>query len=48
MEIIAKFITVYVGHAVEIIAACIIGIALIKLLLQHIWHPHHQVYSLSK
>jgi len=36
MEIIAKFITVYVGHAVEIIAACIIGIALIKLLLQSV------------
>lgn len=34
MEEIAKFITVYIGHAVEIIAACIIGIALVKLLLQ--------------
>jgi len=34
MEELAKFITVYVGHAVEIISACIIGIALIKLLLQ--------------
>ncbi len=36
MEEIAKIVTVYVGHAVEVLAAIIIGIAVIKALLAYI------------
>ncbi len=35
MEEIAKIVTVYVGHAVEVLAAIIIGIAVIKALLAY-------------
>jgi len=33
MEVIAKIITIYVSHTLEIIAAVVVGFALIKLML---------------
>lgn len=38
MEEIAKIVTMYVGHAVEILAAIIVGIAVIKTAVQFFIH----------
>lgn len=38
MEQIAKLITQFIGHAVEILAAFIVGLAVIKTLISYILH----------
>jgi uncharacterized membrane protein len=48
MEAIAKIITVYVGHAVEILAAIIIGLAVIKTLVRYIRNMAGRREAISK
>ncbi len=43
MEELAKAITIYISHAVEILAAVIIGIALIKTLFNYIKVIHQHI-----
>lgn len=48
MEQIAKIITVYVGHAVEILAAIIVGIAVVKTLAGYTYSLRGKGNTVSK
>jgi len=48
MEEAAKIITVYVGHAVEILAAVIIGLAVIRTIMNYMQSVRKTSYVLSK
>src|SRR4051812_12941791 len=48
MEEAAKVITVYVGHAVEILAAVIIGLAVIRTIMSYMQSAGKASYVLSK
>src|SRR3954447_63978 len=48
MEEAAKIITVYVGHAVEILAAVIVGLAVIKTIMSYVQSIRGTSFILSK
>src|SRR3954452_16024459 len=48
MEEVAKIITVYVGYAVEILAAVIVGLAVIKTIMSYVQSIRGTSFILSK
>ncbi len=48
MEEIAKEVTIYISHAAEILAAAIIGIAVLKLLFRYLAFLYSQAKKISK